>query len=175
MKINIIKIVLTTFFVYIILSLIIAVHIGYLTDITPNATLIQKLTTYADGIFLNNFSFKLLFSALVSILIVQMISYKKIRFIAIPLFILLVVSPPVVAPLLHSNASEESAIRNYIQNYGNPYQSFFAVLNKNDTYNGSTEYSVLWIDEKGNRNHTCSLSMTSKGKYTVSCRTKVYL
>lgn len=175
MKINIKKIVLTTFFAYIILSLLIAVNIGYLTGTNPNNTLIQKFTTYGVGIFLNNFSFKLLFSALVSIIIVQIISYKKFNIIAIPLLIVSVVCPPVVAPLLHNNASEESAIRNYIQNNGNPYQSFFAVLNKNDTYNGTTDYAVLWIDDNGNRNHTCTTSMISNGTYTVSCRTRVYL
>lgn len=172
-KLNIFLI--TTFFVYIFLSLIIAISIGYQIDSIPNNTSIQKFNTYLIGVFLNNFSFKFIFSSILSIAIIQIFSCKKNNFIVIIFFILIIFSPPVLAPLLHNNASEESAIRNYIQNKGNPYQSFFAVINKNDTYNGTTEYSVLWIDENGNRNHICSTSIISNGRYAVSCRTIVYL
>ena len=100
---------------------------------------------------------------------------KKIYFLAI-LLVILIVFPPLIAPVIHNNDSPKSSIRNYIYKNGYSYQSVFALIqDKNITDNTyGKKYKVLWNDWKSETNSTgtiCYAKKTNKNNYNVSCGT----
>jgi hypothetical protein len=101
---------------------------------------------------------------------------RNIIFIVCILLLFFIISLPILAPILHNDNSPRSAIRNYIQNAGHPYQSFFAVIqdkNIKDKQYG-TLYDVLWNDwdnVTGSTGHLCYAKKIEEGSYKISCGT----
>lgn len=101
---------------------------------------------------------------------------KNIIITSVITTIILIILLPLLAPFIHNNNSPRSAIRNYIQNSGHPYQSFFAVIkdkNFKDPQYGEL-YDVLWVDwdsETGQTGNICYAKKTASNAYKVSCGT----
>lgn len=60
---------------------------------------------------------------------------------------ILVILPPILAPLIHTGTSQHSAIRAELTKRGHPYQSFLAIITENghDDHYGE-RFHVTWID-----------------------------
>ena len=102
-------------------------------------------------------------------------SKKGVLIIFIALLIL-AISLPLLAPVLHNDDSPRSAIRNYIYNEGYTYQSFFSFIT-NDDYKDQEygeRYNVVWNawkSETGMSPSTCYAKKTGENHYEVSCGT----
>ncbi|AGK52314.1 hypothetical protein [Bacillus sp. 1NLA3E] len=101
---------------------------------------------------------------------------KNIILIVSSVILILIILSPLLAPIIHNDNSPRSAIRNYIQKSGHPYQSFFAVINdknyKDDQY--GKLYEVLWKDwdnVTGTTPSLCYAKKTADNIYKVSCGT----
>ncbi|KIL30852.1 hypothetical protein B4067_1368 [Bacillus subtilis subsp. subtilis] len=71
-------------------------------------------------------------------------------------------------------ASDKGAIRHEIYKRGYPYQSYFAVLQKEGDNESGNLYDVNWLDWKGETGqtpHLCYSKKASNGKYKVDCGT----
>mgnify|MGYP003498762294 FL=1 len=101
---------------------------------------------------------------------------RNIIFSVCIVLLFFIISPPILAPIMHNDNSPISAIRNYIQNAGHPYQSFFAVIkdkNIKDKQYGML-YDVLWNDwdnATGGTGHLCYAKKIEEGTYKISCGT----
>ncbi len=103
---------------------------------------------------------------------------KKKRLLVVGLLVLLVIIifPPILGQMVHNNDSPKSAIRDEILKDGHPYQSFFALITKND-YKDKVYgqlYNVNWFDYDNPTGHTATLCYSTKiesEKYEVSCGT----
>ena len=78
-----------------------------------------------------------------------------------------IISPLILAPILHNDNSQKSAIRNYLQNAGYPYQSFFAIIKEinADSY-------VVSLNDWNNETDTgyiCDAKRTDEDTYKISC------
>ncbi|MCY8911731.1 hypothetical protein MOE47_12580 [Bacillus atrophaeus] len=86
--------------------------------------------------------------------------------------IVILVTLPVLSPVVFTTISEKGAIRHEIYKRGYPYQSYFAVLQKRDGDNESGNlYYVNWLGETGQTPHLCYSKKASDGEYKVSCGT----
>ena len=86
------------------------------------------------------------------------------------------ITAPLLAPIVHDDHSPKSAVRNYIQQAGHPYQSFFAVIKNTDFKDPEygVLYDVLWIDwdnETGSTAQLCYAKESGKDLFTISCGT----
>ncbi|KZZ83951.1 hypothetical protein AS29_014120 [Bacillus sp. SJS] len=101
---------------------------------------------------------------------------RKVTIIICIVLFVLMIAPPILAPITHNDHSPRSAIRNYLQSNGHPYQSFLAVItNKNikDTQYGAL-YSVLWKDwdsETGDTGTLCYAKKSIESTDKISCGT----
>ncbi|AIW30965.1 MULTISPECIES: hypothetical protein [Bacillus] len=71
---------------------------------------------------------------------------------------LLLTALPALSPVVFTSASEKGAIRHDIYKKGYPYQSYFAILRKEEGGGGQTP-------------HVCYSKKSSEGEYKVSCGT----
>lgn len=97
-------------------------------------------------------------------------------FIVCMLLFIFIISAPLLAPIVHDDHSPKSAVRNYIQQAGHPYQSFFAVIRNTNTIDPQhgNLYDVLWNDwdnETGSTGQLCYAKESGKDIYTISCGT----
>ncbi|MEC2109999.1 hypothetical protein P9F85_01800 [Bacillus stercoris] len=97
---------------------------------------------------------------------------KKKTQIILPLVAALIVmiALPVLSPVVFTAASEKGAIRHEIYKRGYPYQSYFAILQKES----GNLYYVNWLDwkdETGQTPHLCYSKKSLDGKYKVDCGT----
>ncbi|AOU02094.1 hypothetical protein A2I97_14030 [Bacillus velezensis] len=88
---------------------------------------------------------------------------------------LLLTALPALSPVIITSASEKGAIRHDIYKKGYPYQSCFAILQREE---GGGEAGNLyyvnwfnWKDETGQTPHVCYSKKSSEGEYKVSCGT----
>ena len=90
-----------------------------------------------------------------------------IRIVCIVL-VFFIISPSILAPILHNDNSPRSAIRNYLQNAGYPYQSFFAIIKEinADSYVVSLNDWDNATDEIGNQ---CDAKKIDEDTYIISC------
>ena len=109
---------------------------------------------------------------------------KKVWMIISVLFILLLISPPLLDSKIHNNNSPRSAIRAYISDQGYPYQSFFAIIKSVDIYDkdyvedNEKKYDVIWSNWKSETGMTgtiCYAKQNENKKYSVSCGTGPWL
>ncbi len=90
--------------------------------------------------------------------------------------LVILIFPPVFAPLIHDNDSPRSAIREAILKNGHPYQSIFALIIK-DTYKDKDygqRYNVYWFNYDSATGDTATICYTKEEeieKYEVSCGT----
>lgn len=101
---------------------------------------------------------------------------RSIIFIVCVVLLLFIISPPFLAPIIHNDHSPRSAIRNYIQNDGHPYQSFFAVIKSKDIKDPQYGmlYDVLWNNwdsETGETGQICYAKKVDESLYNISCGT----
>lgn len=54
-------------------------------------------------------------------------------FIVCMLLLIFIITAPLLAPIVHDDHSPKSAVRNYIQQDGHPYQNFFAIIRNTNT------------------------------------------
>lgn len=92
------------------------------------------------------------------------------------LLIVIIVFPPILAPLAHDNDSPRSAIRGELYKNGHPYQSFFALITKHDYRDKDYGqlYNVFWFNYDSATGQTATLCYTKElesEKYEVSCGT----
>ncbi|MCO8147529.1 hypothetical protein NHM07_02860 [Bacillus subtilis] len=88
--------------------------------------------------------------------------------------IVILIALPVLSPVVFTAASEKGAIRHEIYKRGYPYQSYFAVLQKEGDNESGNLYDVNWLDWKGETGqtpHLCYSKKASNGKYKVDCGT----
>ena len=82
---------------------------------------------------------------------------------------------PALSPVIFTSASEKGAIRHDIYKKGYPYQSYFAILRKEEGGGAAGNlYYVNWFnwkDETGQTPHVCYSKKSSEGEYKVSCGT----
>ncbi|MCR9040879.1 hypothetical protein QRX25_14535 [Bacillus sp. L381] len=82
---------------------------------------------------------------------------------------------PVLSPVVFTSASKTGAIRHEIYKKGYPYQSYFAILHKEEDDNEAGNlYYVNWFDwkdETGQTPQLCYSKKSSEGMYKVSCGT----
>ncbi|MFJ7826629.1 hypothetical protein [Psychrobacillus sp. NPDC096623] len=105
---------------------------------------------------------------------------RKIIFIFCIILVLIIISPPILAPILHNDNTPRSAIRNYIQNAGYPYQSFFALVRA--VPNSGNEYSVYFTDANNPKvddpddviSYLCYTEKNNEDTFKVSCNPIVY-
>jgi hypothetical protein len=103
---------------------------------------------------------------------------KKLIHLKLGLLALLVaiLFPPIFAPLIHNNESQRSAIRDAIYKDGHPYQSFFAILIK-ENYKDEDfgqRYNVYWFNYDSPTGDTATICYSKEiqsGKYEISCGT----
>ncbi len=100
---------------------------------------------------------------------------KKVWMIISVLFILLLISPPLLDSKIHNYDSPRSAIRAYISDQGYPYQSFFAIIRSKDVYDETygNKYDVIWKPWKNETGMIPTICYTKNKneKYSVSCGT----
>lgn len=90
--------------------------------------------------------------------------------------ILIIIFTPILAPFVHNNDSPRSALREAIFKGGHPYQSFFALITKDEYIDKDYGqlYNVYWFDYDSLTGNTASLCYTKEvesEKYEVSCGT----
>ncbi|WP_245827570.1 hypothetical protein [Paenisporosarcina indica] len=166
---NLKSFLITFVFVYTLISLAIALGIGYSQDYVPDATLFQKFKVHIIDVPLDNFLIKVVIACIMGIVVGLVISKWNTIFILFIVLIFFIISPPILAPILHNDDSPRSAIRNYIQNAGHPYQSFFAVIEINGASNKKDEYYVLWNDWDDVADHSCDANKSDEDTYKISC------
>ncbi|AKU33075.1 MULTISPECIES: hypothetical protein [Bacillus] len=93
-------------------------------------------------------------------------------------FILLVViiTLPLLSPMVFTNATERGAIRHAIYQEGYPYQSYFAILQKKDDVDPQygqlyDVYWQAWKSETGMTPSVCYSKKVEDHEYKVSCGT----
>ena len=101
---------------------------------------------------------------------------RSIIFIVCVVLFFFIISPPILAPMMHNDQSPRSAIRNYIQNAGHPYQSFFVVIKNKHTKDiqYGMLYDVLWNDwdsATGETGQLCYAKKIEDSSYNISCGT----
>lgn len=101
---------------------------------------------------------------------------KKIHLILslLAVLVLFLTALPVLSPVVFTSASEKGAIRHEIYKKGYPYQSYFAILHKEDDNEAGNLYYVNWFDWKDKTGQTpqlCYSKKSSEGMYKVSCGT----
>ncbi len=101
---------------------------------------------------------------------------KRVLMLGLLALLVLLIFPPVFAPLAHDNDSPRSALREAILKDGHPYQSFIALITK-DAYKDKDygqRYNVYWYNYDNPTGDTATICYTKKkesGKYEVSCGT----
>ncbi|MEC1510607.1 hypothetical protein [Bacillus velezensis] len=100
----------------------------------------------------------------------------KIILSVLALLVILFIALPALSPVVFTTASEKGAIRHELYKKGYPYQSYFAILQKQKEDNNELGnlYYVNWLDWKdgtGETAHLCYSKKTSEGEYKVSCGT----
>lgn len=167
---NLKSLLITFVFVYALVSLAVALGIGYSTDYVPEPTLLQKFKEHVFDVLLDNFLIKAVIAFIVGIVVSLIISKWNTIFILCIVLLFFIISPPILAPILHNENSPRSAIRNYIQNVGHPYQSFFAVIKDHNIR--KDEYLVAWNDwdnEPVSTSHSCDAKKIDDDTYKISC------
>ena len=101
---------------------------------------------------------------------------KKMWLMISVLFILVLISPPLLDSVIHDNDSPRSAIRAYIRDQGYPYQSFLAIIISRDIYDKEygNMYDVTWHDWKSETGMTgtiCYAEQNENEMYSISCGT----
>ncbi|WP_061809014.1 hypothetical protein [Rossellomorea vietnamensis] len=102
--------------------------------------------------------------------------WKKGLLIIFGVLLILAISLPLLAPVVHNDDSPRSAIRNYIYSEGYTYQSFFSFISDDDYKDQQygERYSVVWNawkSETGMSPSTCYAQKTGKDHYEVTCGT----
>jgi hypothetical protein len=103
---------------------------------------------------------------------------KKRRLLIVGLLalIVMIIFPPFLAPIAHDHHSPRSALREAIFKDGHPYQSFFALIlkeNYKDKDYGQL-YNVYWFNydsPTGDTAGMCYTKMIESENYEVSCGT----
>ncbi|WP_455661370.1 hypothetical protein [Pradoshia sp.] len=101
---------------------------------------------------------------------------KKRLLLAGLLLFVIIIFPPIFAPILHDNDSPRSALRKDIFKDGHPYQSFLALITKGDYEDRDygQRYNVFWFNFDSPTGATATICYTRKAEnenYEVSCGT----
>jgi hypothetical protein len=100
---------------------------------------------------------------------------KRKIYLLVLIMVILIVIPPLLAPLIHKGASPNSAIRAELVKRGHPYQSFIAFIKKNGTDKEFGErFDVTWNDFNSETGMTPTIFYVKKdddGYYVVSAGT----
>ncbi|MEW6978445.1 hypothetical protein QQS15_05035 [Bacillus pumilus] len=90
--------------------------------------------------------------------------------------LLVIITLPLLSPIIFTNATEKGAIRQAIYQAGYPYQSYFAILQKKnhvDPQDGQLYdvYWHAWKSETGMTPSVCYSKKVEEKEYEVSCGT----
>ncbi|MDN4071865.1 hypothetical protein [Fictibacillus terranigra] len=90
---------------------------------------------------------------------------RKFYLWALFLIVLLFVIPPLLAPAIHNDTHQKSAIRKYLVKEGHPYQSFVArMTSRGRDQDHGERYEVTWHDFSSDSGMTPAIFYVKKNK-----------
>ncbi|MGM0829198.1 MAG: hypothetical protein ACQEU4_13340 [Bacillota bacterium] len=101
---------------------------------------------------------------------------KKLLMVGFLALIVIIIFPPILAPMVHDSDSPRSALREAIFKDGHPYQSFLALITKGDYKDKGygQRYNVYWFNYDSPTGGTATICYSKEiesEKYEVTCGT----